>query len=70
MASVDGQPARTKFSSLWVYDPDRDDLVEIEPASGIPMGADAQEAVRRGPGTLAATGSAGARVILPAHSAA
>jgi len=70
VASVDGAPARTRFSRLWVFDPDRDDLVEIEPASGILMGADAQEAVRRGPGTLAATDSAGARVILPAHSAA
>ena len=65
VASVDGAPARAKFSRLWVFDPDRDDLVEIEPASGIPMSAKAQEAVQRGPGTLVATDSAGARVNLP-----
>ena len=66
VASVDGAPARTRFSRLWVFDQDRDDLVEIEPASGIPMSAEAQEAVQRGPGTLVATDSAGARVNLPA----
>ena len=66
VASVDGAPARARFSRLWVFDPDRDDLVEIEPASGIPMSAEAQEAVQRGPGTLVATDSAGARVNLPA----
>ena len=65
VASVDGQPARTRFSRLWVFDPDRENLVEIEPASGIPMGAEAQEAVQRGPGTLVATDSTGARVNLP-----
>ena len=65
VASVDGAPARTRFSRLWVFDPDRDDLVEIEPASGIPMSAEAQEAVQRGPGTLVATDSAGGRVNLP-----
>ena len=76
VASVDGQPARTRFSRLWVFDPnrdvfdpDRDALVEIDAASGIPMGAEAQEAVRRGPDTLVATDSAGARVNLPAQSA-
>ena len=66
VASVDGAPARARFSRLWVFDPDRDDLVEIEPASGIPMSAEAQEAVQRGPGTLVATDSAGGRVNLPA----
>ena len=65
VASVDGAPARAKFSRLWVFDPDHDDLVEIEPASGIPMSAEAQEAVQRGPGTLVATDSAGGRVNLP-----
>ena len=60
VASVDGQPARAKFSRLWVFD---DGLVEIDPASGIiPMSAEAQEAVQRGPGTLITTDAAGARV--------
>ena len=49
VASVDGAPARTRFTRQWVYDPDRDDLVEIDAAA---MGAEAQEAVRRGPGNL------------------
>ena len=62
VASVDGAPARTRFSRLWVFDQDRDDLVEIEPASGIPMSAEAQEAVQRGPGNLVVTDAAGARV--------
>ena len=65
VASVDGAPARTRFTRQWVYDPDRDDLVEIDAAA---MGAEAQEAVRRGPGTLVATDSAGARVNLPAQT--
>jgi hypothetical protein len=72
VASVDGQPARTRFSRLWVCDPEsevHDDLVEIDLVAGIPMSAEAQEAVRRGPGTLVATDSAGARVNLPAQSA-
>ena len=60
VASVDGQPARARFSRLWVFD---DDLVEIDPASGIiPMSAEAQEAVQRGPGNLVVTDSAGGRV--------
>ena len=60
VASVDGQPARARFSRLWVFD---DDLVEIDPASGIiPMSAEAQEAVQRGPGNLVVTDAAGARV--------
>ena len=60
VASVDGQPARAKFSRLWVFD---DGLVEIDPASGIiPMSAEAQEAVQRGPGNLVVTDAAGARV--------
>ena len=68
VASVDGQPARARFSRLWVFD---DDLVEIDPASGIiPMSAEAQEAVQRGPGNLVVTDSAGPRVNLPAHGAA
>ena len=63
VASVDGAPARTRFTRLWVYDPDRDDLVEIDAASGIiPMSAEAQEAVQRGPGNLVVTDAAGARV--------
>ena len=66
VASVDGAPARARFSRLWVFDPDRDDLVEVDAASGIPMSAKAQEAVQRGPGTLVATDSAGGRVNLPA----
>ena len=65
VASVNGAPARTRFTRQWVYDPDRDDLVEIDAAA---MGAEAQEAVRRGPGTLVATDSAGARVNLPAQT--
>ena len=60
VASVDGQPARARFSRLWVFD---DELVEIDPASGIiPMSAEAQEAVQRGPGNLVVTDAAGARV--------
>ncbi len=59
VASVDGAPVRTRFTRLWVYDPDRDDLVEIDAAAGLPMGVEAQEAVRRGPGTQVATDSAG-----------
>ena len=66
VASVDGAPARARFSRLWVFDPDRDDLVEIDAAAGLPMDVEAQEAVQRGPGTLVATDSAGARVNLPA----
>ena len=59
VASVDGAPARTRFTRQWVYDPDRDDLVEIDATAGLPMGVEAQEAVRRGPGTQVATDSAG-----------
>ena len=53
--SVDAQPARTKYARQFIYDPELEALVEIDPDSGVPISAEAQEAVRglRGGGPAA-----------------